>query len=235
MSKTRKERKSKDELFIHELEESQFLVNHLRIDVIKDYLNQFDEYLKNKTKEINKNITEWQNSEKEKEYSAIDYYLGDYINYNSNFRKLKIESTFLSSYSLFEHFFKTFTEIYKNHYDLQLSIDDLNGNNYISKSKRYLEKVVNLNLESLNSDWKEITNFQKIRNKIVHNNGRFNPKEKETINELSKMGGIEINVLGLINLTDKEFILNFWKVFDKYISGIIKLTAEETKTTPNTV
>ena len=75
-----------------------------------------------------------------------------------------------------------------------------------------MEKVIIINLESLNSIWKEITNFQKIRNKIVHNNGRFNPKEKETIKELNKMDGIEINVYGLITLTDKDFILNFWKI-----------------------
>ncbi len=223
----------KYELFIDELDNSLFMISEYRIQVIKDYLTELDEYLKKRTIEIQNKIIEWQNSKKEEKYSGIDYYIDDLTNYNSNFKKLKLESTFLSSYSLFEHFFKSFTEIYKEYYELQLAVDDLNGNNYINKSKRYLEKVINLNLESLNPNWKEITNFQRIRNKIVHNNGQFNLKEKETINELSKMNGIEINAFGLITLTDKEFILNFWKVFDKYISGIIKLTTEKVKTIPN--
>lgn len=227
-------KKEKEESFINELEYSLFMINRYKIDVIKEYLFAFDKYLKDKTSEIQDKIFEWQNSENELKYSGIDYYLDDYTNYNSNFKKLKLESTFLSSYSLFEHYFKSFTEIYTKYFDLKIVVDDLNGNNYIDKSKRYLEKIINIDLDKLNHKWREITKYQRIRNKIVHNNGRFNPNEKETINELSKMHGIEINGFGLITLTDKEFIVNFWKIFDEYIIAIIELTSEKIKTIPNT-
>ena len=140
----------------------------------------------------------------------------------------------MSSYSLFEHYFKSFSEIYTEFYDLKIKIDDLSGNNYIDKSKRYLEKVINLDLKSLINIWREITKYQRIRNKIVHNNARFNPNEKETINELSQLNGIDINQFGSINITDKKFIFNFWSLFNDYINGIIKLTEEKIKTTPNT-
>jgi hypothetical protein len=233
MSRTRS--KTKEESFIDSLEHSLFNVNHYRADIIIDYLNAFEKYLIDKTSEIQDKISEWQNSEKEQKYSAVDYYIDDYTNYNSNFKKLKLESTFLSSYSVFEHYFKSFSEIYSEYYNLKIKIDDLSGNNYINKSKQYLEKVINLDLKNLNNIWREITKYQKIRNKIVHNNARFNPSEKETINELSKLNGIDINGFGLINITDKEFIFNFWSLFNDYISGIIKLTEEKIKTTPNTV
>ncbi|NRR93499.1 hypothetical protein HSX10_18150 [Winogradskyella undariae] len=233
MSRTR--RKTKEESFIDSLEHSLFNVNHYRIDIIIDYLHAFEKYLIDKTSEIQDKISEWQNSEKEQKYSAVDYYIGDYTNYNSNFKKLKLESTFLSSYSVFEHYFKSFSEIYTEYYNLKIKIDDLSGNNYINKSKQYLEKVINLDLKNLNSIWREITKYQRIRNKIVHNNAKFNPSEKETINELSKLNGIDINSFGLINITDKEFIFNFWSLFNDYINGIIKLTEEKIKTTPNNV
>ena len=232
---SRTTRKTKEESFINSLEHSLFNVNHYRVDIIIDYLNAFEKYLKDKTSEIQDKISEWQNSEKEQEYSAIDYYLDDYTDYNSNFKKLKLESTFLSSYSVFEHYFKSFTEIYTKYYNLKIKMDDLSGNNYINKSKQYLEKVINLDLKNLNNIWREISKYQRIRNKIVHNNARFNPSEKEIINELSKLNGIDINVLGIINITDKEFIFNFWSLFNDYIGGIIKLTEEKIKTTPNTM
>ena len=224
---SRSRRRTKEESFIDSLNQSLFIVNHYSVDIIRDYLNAFEKYLIDKTSEIQDKISEWQNSEKEQEYSALDYYIDDYTNYSSNFKKLKLESTFLSSYSVFEHYFKTFSEIYTEYYNLKIEIDDLSGNNYIIKSKQYLEKVINLDLESLNNIWREITKYQKIRNKIVHNNARFNPNEKRIIKELSKLNGIDINPLGLINISDKEFIFKFLNQFNEYINGIIKLTEEK--------
>ncbi|WP_291136540.1 hypothetical protein [Flavobacterium sp. UBA7663] len=222
MSRSRK--LSKEEAFINELEHSLYMINYYKIQVIKDYLKDFDKYLKERTDEIQDKIIDWEKSPKESNYSAIDYYIEDYTNYNSNFKELKLESVFLSSYSLFEHFFKTFALSYKNYYNLKLDIDDLSGNNYINKTKLYLEKVIVLDLSSLNSLWNKITKYQKIRNKIVHSNSRFNKSDKETIKELNKMDGIEINTYGLITMTDKKFILNFWNLFDEYINEIIEIT-----------
>lgn len=134
---------------------------------------------------------------------------------------------------MFEYFFKNFTHIFKNYFNLRLEIDDLSGNNYINKSKVYLEKVVGIDLSSLNQLWKEITKYQRIRNKIVHNNGRFNKSESETIRELSKLNGIEINNFGVIIMNDQQFILDFWKLFDDYINGIIAITTLKVQTTTN--
>ncbi|CAM3053226.1 hypothetical protein [Flavobacterium frigoris] len=233
MSRIRNQKES--EMFIDELNYSLYMIKAYKIDVIKDYLTDFDKYLKEKTTEIQDKIFEWENSEKEHKYSGVEYYIDEYTNYNSNFKKLKLESTFLSSYSLFEHYLKSFIEIYTKYYEMKVVIDDLNGNNYINKSKQYLEKVIDINLEKMNSTWREITKYQRIRNKIVHNNGKLNSSETETIKELSKMKGIEISKLGWITLTDKEFILDFWELFDEYINGIIAITIEKIKILSNKV
>lgn len=45
MSRTRKS--SKEELFINELEHSLFMIDFNKIRIIKDFLKDFDEYLKN--------------------------------------------------------------------------------------------------------------------------------------------------------------------------------------------
>lgn len=224
-------RRKKDSFdsFIDELNYSVFMVSEYKIDNIKDYLLTVEKYLIEKTSEISDKISEWQNSEKEQQYSGIEYYIEDYTNYNTNFKKLKLESTFLSSYSLFEHYLKSFTSIYTNYYSLKITVDDLNGNNYISKSKKYLEKVVNIDLEKTNPLWVKITKYQKIRNKIVHSNAKFSASETEIIKELSKMNGIEINSNGWIKLNDKQFIFDFLKLFEDYINGIIKITIEKNK------
>jgi hypothetical protein len=224
-----------NECFIKTLEESWFYFNMFVIQTILDYLNVVDIFLGEKTQEITQKIKEWENSKDEKLYSAHDYYIDDYINYNNKFRDLKLKSTFLSSFSLFEHYIKNFTENYKRHYNLSINIDDLYGTNYINKSKKYLEKVINLELSTLNTEWNDITKYQKIRNKIVHHNSQFQKKEVKLIKQLNKKNGILINEKGDIILTEKEFIINFWKITQKYIKGIIKLTDKKTKTTGNTV
>ncbi len=232
MSRSRKE--SKSELFIHNLNESLFLTNEFKIRTIISYLNEFDQYLTEKSLETDIKIKEWQQSEKEKKYSGIDYYFDELINYNSSFKQLKIESTFLSSYSLFEFYFKSFTKLYKDYFELKISVEDLGGSNYINKSKLYLEKVIELNLEKLNSQWNEITKYQKIRNKIVHNNGKMNENDEKLVIQLCRIDGISIEKSGTINITDKIFIISFWDLFNEYIEGIIKLTIDKVKKTPIT-
>jgi len=215
---------TKEEKLIHTLEEDLFLFNEFRIQLIIDYLKEFEKYIKSRSSELEDKINAWQQSEKESHYSGLEYYIDDYRNFETNFKQLKIESTFLSSYALFEHHFKSKTKYYKDHFELKLKVDDLSGNNYISKSKRYIEKVVDIDLSSLNDDWNKIATYQKIRNKIVHHNGYLNENDQNLKNQISQLEGVLISRFNSIEFTDKVFILDFWKIINQYMEGIVHLT-----------
>ncbi len=204
-----------------------------KTDIIIDYLKEFENYLENKTQEIESKILEWQKSEKEHEYSGADYYEEDYLNYQIYYRQLKLESVFLSSYASFEHFLKNMTKSYQQYFDLQIGAEDLSGRNYIAKSKKYLEKVIGLNLVGTDSIWNLIIKYQAIRNKIVHNDSRIGLQDKNIASQIAGISGVSINNNKII-LMNKDFIISFWKLFDEYIEKIFTATREKI-TAPNTV
>lgn len=211
------------EYFINRIKSSLFDENMYKIQPIKDYINQIDEFLETKGKDTEEKILEWQNSDVESKYPATDHYEEDMMNYYVNFKQIKLKSTFLISFSMFEYFLKDFTESYKYYYELELGIEDLSGGNYIERSKTYLRKVIGLDTSSLNQIWEKIKTYQWIRNKIVHNNGELTENDKNRIKEINKLGGVKIEKNKII-LNDKIFIFSFWDLFDQYIEGIIILT-----------
>lgn len=216
--------RTKEEDFIHILEENLYLMNEYKIQLILDYLREFEKFLQIKAAELRKKIDAWEFSSIEKGDSNIVYFIDDQENFERHFKQFKIESTFLSSYSLFEHYFKSFTELFKDYFDVRLNIDDLSGNNYINKSKRYLEKVCLIDLTSSNDTWNKITSYQKIRNRIVHHNGYFLSNDKNIVDQIAQIEGIEVNRFNKIEFTDKVFVTEFWNTFNIYMKGIIVQT-----------
>lgn len=200
-----------------------------KTDIIIYYLMEFENYLEQKSTEVENKILEWQNSSKEKEYSAFDYYENDFLNYTVYYKQLKLESVFLSSYASFEHYLKNMTKLYKEYFELKIGVDDLSGRNYILKSKKYLEKVIDLNLTGTEKNWNLITKYQFVRNKIVHNNSNVGEQSADFINQIEQMDGISISD-GKIILTNKDFIISFWKLVDSYTSKIFQVTRNKITT-----
>ena len=55
--------------------------------------------------------------------------------------------------------------------ELEIKAKDLAGRNYIVKAKKYIEKVIRVDLSKCNEEWQTILNYQQIRNSIVHSDG----------------------------------------------------------------
>jgi hypothetical protein len=90
--------------------------------------------------------------------------------YEGFYPRFFLNSTLISLYSFFEIQLKTIGTIVKEHNHYDLSVDDLSGQNYIQKSKKYLELIAKVPVEKYNEIWKEIEKYQHVRNLIVHNN-----------------------------------------------------------------
>jgi hypothetical protein len=61
-----------------------------------------------------------------------------------------------------------------------LSYKNLAGNNIIKKSKDYLQIVAGIQFEQVNKPWDRITQFQKLRNDIVHQNSTISGNDEST-------------------------------------------------------
>ena len=226
-------RKNKESLFLEELWMYYEGFDLFRIDLITDYLNEFEFYLNRKSEEIEEKIIIGQNSEKENQYSGYIFYEEEFLNYSIYFKRLKLESIFLSSYSSLESFLKSLIKPYQKYFDLIIDIDDLSGRNYIGKSKKYLEKIVGLDLRNGLPQWDKLTKYQWVRNRIVHNDSMTGEQNENFINQMSSLEGLEISKDKII-LSDKEFILGFWKTASEYFDVIHSATKIKI-TTPNNV
>jgi hypothetical protein len=89
-------------------------------------------------------------------------------------------SLFAHCYHLLEHRLNHICKFLYKHNKYKLSLDDLKGKG-IFRARNYLEKVVGICLPDNSNEWEEIVIYSKIRNIIVHNDGRIdksNPDKK---------------------------------------------------------
>ena len=118
------------------------------------------------------------------EYGGSNFYTEDIINQEiinnltkDNFCKTNI----ILLYSFIESKILELCSILKINGNLSIEVSDLKGNNYIDKGVIYLEKLFNINNTEL-ANYVFIKNYQRLRNKIVHN-GIIKEKDKKFIED----------------------------------------------------
>ncbi|MBZ9537033.1 hypothetical protein KGR20_23015 [Cytobacillus oceanisediminis] len=121
-------------------------------------------------------------------------------------------SFFLSVYGDYEYFLVEICKAFKKKKELKLTVGDLHGKG-IERSANYFAKVVGLDDIKNTKEWSNLSNWNVIRNKMIHNYGILDDKGIEAANQLD-IGvseksnkiyfGIE-NVFDFINHSD-EFL-----------------------------
>ncbi|MDQ9347893.1 hypothetical protein RF157_23010 [Escherichia coli] len=114
--------------------------------------------------------------EDEKKNAPDDYinYLEDYYSEQYNFLvniqpNIFNKSALVSLYSCLEHNLNDYCNICQRIVNTNISVTDFNGDG-IHKAKRYLTKLMDINF-GLSQEWQFMTEFNKVRNCIVHANG----------------------------------------------------------------
>ncbi|EPQ5810614.1 hypothetical protein MBU97_005420, partial [Klebsiella pneumoniae] len=114
--------------------------------------------------------------EDEKKDAPDDYinYLEDYYSEQYDFLvniqpNIFNKSALVSLYSCLEHNLNDYCNICQRIVNTNISVTDFNGDG-IHKAKRYLTKLMDINF-GLSQEWQFMTEFNKIRNCIVHANG----------------------------------------------------------------
>lgn len=160
----------------------------------------------------------------EDEYNDIIEFISDDIHEIENtfidtFRK----STLVSLYSFLERQMHQLCKRVEKTNGLPIAVTDLKGEGVV-RSKRYLEKMVSVDLSSgdMNTLWSAISDFNKLRNQIVHEEGYVkstNPPSsiENIVNNTPDLGygwnnqiKIEMNYIDSTIKTIERFLSNLY-------------------------
>lgn len=113
-----------------------------------------------------------------KEKESFDHFLIDADwKLNSVFPKLQWSSIFNSSYTLFEKHLNDLCKKFGKERSKEIGLKDIKGKG-IERAKIYLSKVIGITNIFDSTEWREIQDYAKVRNVLVHTNGNLDLSKK---------------------------------------------------------
>ncbi|MFC1509493.1 hypothetical protein ACFL60_07405 [Candidatus Omnitrophota bacterium] len=140
---------------------------------------------------------EWHDA-RQNYYERIDFFLPRFF-----------RGPFLVSlYAVYESAVTEIARLIQKKQGQALSIDDIKGNNFLDRAKKYYEHILRFELYKENTSWQHINMLSDIRNAIAHTNGRLEMlggKSKDRIREWKKKN-IGINIYWDYIIIDAAFL-----------------------------
>ena len=191
-----------------------FFFNHGIFDDLKHYedlITETEMFLKAK-------IISMENRNEEE---IVDERFGKKIQYEGIFPIILWKSLYLSLYFLLENSLDQICKNLRKSNSYNLSIKDISGNG-IFRSILYLKKVCNVIEPFQTETWTEITDFNKIRNVLVHSDGYLPKSNVELIKICSKYKQIK-----LLESDENEYLIELDSAYCRYsLSKIEKFLNE---------
>jgi len=164
-----------------------------------------------------------------RELDEINEFYGEkHWDYAETFPRILRSSFFISAYSLLEHKMATICGWLKKDKQIPVSWNDSKGNT-LDQFKRYC-KQAGLRLTYGDENWKEINEYRRIRNCIVHNRGLIDgaKQEKELRAYANRKNIIQDTLLGIsvrrrdqVALTE-DFCKEVTKAMWAFLSNTLK-------------
>jgi hypothetical protein len=208
----------------------------MELSDIEDYINEISSELKTKQEKLEKDYEEASSEvEEDAEFDVHSYFEDDLHRYFKVFPVYTYNPLLLTIYGQFENWLKKLCDLDSRKGFSKVKVADLAGNNYIEKSRRYLTLVAEIDLEDTKLEWQRITEIQKIRNSIAHNDANIirdksKPIEKQELYKtLLDDTRIEFDkTKGGFYIKEKEFLLDTIVLIKKYLLTVIsKLKARK--------
>ncbi len=167
---------------------------------ISSYLRSAEKFLEDEVKKLEKKFGDEKSKLTEEEQSEFaEYYAEIYRELTEEFPRLLRNSLFVLSYSVTENYLNYYCNRSEKHFGLKLTLSDLKGRG-VERAKNYLKKVAEIDFPE-NDEWAEIKHYNRIRNFIVHNNGK--------LDDSSNAGKVEKYIKAKPDLLElKEFSIN---------------------------
>lgn len=197
------------------LDDSKYNFQH-EISYFREYLTFNIEKLNIRKEQLdlllNQDIQEDPDSE---DFFKSFYYL-DYIKIPSHF----YNSSIVSLYTFFETNLNKICEKIQIEVDLVIGLNDLAGSNIIQKARKFLSKFVNIEFDQIDKEWIRITDFQKLRNLIVHQNSQIKNNSKEDHKILAQFNCIKLEKDNSFFITDAGLLLEFLSRIEIFLVNI---------------
>jgi hypothetical protein len=130
------------------------------------------------------------------------------------FPNLHRRSTLIILFSFLEHQIDQLCELYAHTQKLNILHTDLKDKG-IDRSRRYLKKVILLLLDDNSIVWQEIKRIQKVRNAIVHNDGKL--VDNDTIKYVNTA-----HYLARANESYYNFEIDEINILDGYLTHVLQ-------------
>lgn len=218
---SRRDREFSKYSFLHNLT---FMLDY-KFDPIKAYLESTQGMIIHQQGEINEKYNKWNEEHKHNPEipEAFEIYETEII-HNSEFSRILNQSIYLTIYSTFENELFDICETCQQIEQLNIGPKDINEQSYIGQCRKYIMKVLNVNLDNSDQKWNEIKNYQKIRNSIAHNLGIIKSPDANIINFVERSNGISFNIeKSKISIDSIDFLKT---LIDKFIYFLINIGEE---------
>ncbi len=202
-----------------------------KFDPIKAYLDSTQEMIATQKEEMKEKFLKWnaENVHDPEMPDAFDIYEMDILN-SLEFSNILNKSIYLTVYSTFENEFFKLCEWCKGGQNLSLGPKDLHANGYIAQCRKYVVKVMGINLDGLNDQWAKIGKYQLLRNSIAHNNGILKDLKKENLEFINKSAGISIDSeTSEIEIDSIIFLKNMIDHMIRFLTDVITEIVNEKK------
>ena len=198
----------------------------LQLESFREYIALTEE---NVVKDIEKQIKAYNKFLEEASEIEIEH-MHDFVDHEIkiNTRQLYYHSLFISLYSFLER--KMFQLCRISEPNQSLKIKDISGEG-IFKFYTYIKKVLKIDVDALNTEWTEITKYNKLRNRIVHfpTNTIDKTDNDKLINQLKSIQHLTLNEkidFFEFEITDTKLLLEFCFTTSKFL---FKIYHEEVK------
>lgn len=208
----------------------EFLSSTIELEAksFKEYILDSRISVKKQQDEFNSKIDNQMNLNPDGAQEIHEFYEDEYYQFNEFYPSTFNNSTLIMIYSFFEYNLRSMCNYLHRIQGHKISLDDLQGNNYIEKSKKYLTLVVGLNLDDLEMTWNKITKIQNIRNCIVHNNSNIRKSKKQDLKNSDLYKVIKSNPnlklneeKGTFSISDDQFLIDVIETVEIYLIEIV--------------
>lgn len=115
--------------------------------------------------------------------------------FETHFPNLQRRSALITVFSFLENELDELCRLCQEEQSLKIAIKDISGKG-IERATTYLDKIVGINTGRSAPIWRELTSIQKVRNIIVHQNGKLGSIQGERNAEIDRFIGENPNLSG---------------------------------------
>jgi len=173
---------------------------------LKEYLNIMEDHLQKVTEQFEARVSEKKGTLTPGQFNEFEIdHVEEWVYYYDEFPYILRNSFFVSAYSLLEFDIDVICRKLKRTKEIPINLSDLYGD-LLKRLKLYF-KLAAVEYSFNGKTWKEINEYSKLRNCIIHNNGLLKKDDKDyksLINYVKRKDIIKERVIISVEAAEQE-------------------------------